>query len=300
LYQLVSLQETQVKDFETLTFQHLLPRFRRIDQDPRLIAIGAEYYSKPIGLVVAEVNPERRTAEVLSVFVKKDYRNFGVGAALLAEIESRINEEGCETVKLAYYSGKAITPVLEAFLCKRGWSEPVVHTLIYTTDMETMAQAPWFRRFKFPRNMHSFLWSELSEIERERLRSSETIGYPPYLSPFKNEQNIEKLISLGLREGDQVIGWSVVHRVAEDTLLYNSLFVQSQYQHLGCAIILLAASIQLQQEHNIPYSMFAVNMDNPVMRRIVDRWFKPYTIKTTEMYATFKSTSQARCLDAKV
>lgn len=300
MYYLVSIQESQVKEYESLTFQNMLPRLRRIDCDSRLIAIGAESSSGSMGLVLANVNIENRTAEILSLYVKPDYREIGIGSALLLEIEGRLHQMGCESVKLTYYAGKTITPVLEAFLDKQGWSTPKVQSLIYTTHIELMAQAPWFRKSAFPGKMQSFLWSELSEIERERLRDSEAIGYPPYLSPFRNEQKLEKLISLGLRAEGHVVGWSLVHRIAGDTLLYSSLFVQSQYQHLGSAIMLLAASIQLQQEHGIPYSMFAVNLDNPFMMRIVDRWFKPYTVKCTEMYAVYKPTSEGRDLHAKV
>lgn len=291
MYHLLSLQTSQIKSYESLTFQYLLSRFRYIDDDPGLIAIGAECFSQPVGLVIAHLNPELRTAEILSLFVKSDFRNMGIGAALLLEIERHILQAGCRTIKLAYSSGKAITPVLESLLNKEGWSSPTLQTVIYTTDVKTMTQAPWFRKFKFPQHMHPFFWSELSQTDRQNLLDFKSIGYPPYLSPFINEHKIDKRMSLGLRAEDQIIGWSLVHHASEDTRLYNSIFVRPQYQHLGCAIILLAESIQLQQQHNIPYSMFAVNTENQVMTRLVERWFKPYTIKTTDMYVTFKSIS---------
>lgn len=291
MFQLVSLEHSKVKDFETLTFQHLLPRLKQIDNDPNLIAFGAESIYGAMGLIIAHVDQKLKRAEILSIYVRSEHRQKGIGTALLAEIESCLHEAGCDTVKLSYYSGKKVTSVLEAFLKKKEWTEPVVQTFIYKTDIKAIANAPWTRALQFPKNMETFMWSNLSEWEKDQLRNSTSIEYPSYLSPFKNEEVIDPFISIGLRTDTEIIGWSMVHHVSEDTRLYDSLFVESRYQHQGSAINLLAASIQLQVAANIPFGMFAVNTTNKVMKRLVDRWFEPYTISVTKMYVTFKSIS---------
>ena len=101
--------------------------------------------------------------------------------------------------------------------------------------------------------------------------------YPEILSPWSDEEIIEPLNSLGLRYEDQVVGWMITHRVAENTIRYTKMFVRKDLQSLGRAISLLAKAIKLQLEtREDSKAVFTVFADNTEMIRFVNKRLAPY------------------------
>jgi hypothetical protein len=82
---------------------------------------------------------------------------------------------------------------------------------------------------------------------------------------------------LGLRYKDQVVGWMITHRVAEDTIRYTKMFVRKDLQSLGRAISLLAKAIKLQLETmEDSKAVCTVFADNTEMIRFVDKRLAPH------------------------
>jgi hypothetical protein len=56
--------------------------------------------------------------------------------------------------------------------------------------------------------------------------------------PFKNEKSIHLETSTGLRYLDKVIGWRITHVVDEQTIRYDTLYVDHEFLHLDWLCIL--------------------------------------------------------------
>jgi hypothetical protein len=120
---------------------------------------------------------------------------------------------------------------------------------------------------------------ELTNQERESIQEQQATSpwYPEILSPWSDEEIIEPLNSLGLRYKDQVVGWMITHRVAEDTIRYTKMFVRKDLQSLGRAISLLAKAIKLQLETmEDSKAVCTVFADNTEMIRFVDKRLAPH------------------------
>lgn len=283
------LENKDVHVYGSLTFRYLLPLLEQIGQESEVCAVGAATADEAVGLVVARLHCTTRSAEIMSIYIKKPYRRKGIGMALMKALEQYIDQSGCNHLRLSYVAGKSITPVFEAFLRNQSWNEPKLQSYIYTVDFK-ISEAPWLITAGLPKDVSLFKWSELTPSERDDIQTLPDIGF---LSPLRSAEKIEFLNSLGLRAHGKVIGWCIVHRAAPDTLLYNSLYVQGQYQSLGCAFIMLTEAIRLQLEAGIPKGMFAVNLQTPQMLSIAERWLAPYASQKTEMRFTQKMLGQS-------
>ncbi|NBD25159.1 GNAT family N-acetyltransferase [Paenibacillus glycinis] len=278
--------------YESLTFQYARPLLRGLDQAGGTIAVGAEWtegnMKEAAGLLV--INVREAAAEVVSVFVAAKFRRRGIGSALFHRAEAILRGMGIAKLSFVYYSGKAITPALEAFLNRGGWSEPIMDGKVYKTDAR-IAEASWIRKTAMPAGMRSFYWHELSGEEKDRLAKLEGSLYPAFLSPFKTRLTLEESNSLGLRIRGKTVGWCMTYRIAGDTLLYDSVYIAPEYRLSGVAFMLVAQSVLIQLERNIPNAIFAVNRESPFMRKMLDRWLAPYATGISERNIAYKDLS---------
>ncbi|QHW32317.1 GNAT family N-acetyltransferase [Paenibacillus rhizovicinus] len=287
--------------YETLTYHYARSLLYREDGGRTSFAVGAEWTewsegtskAKAVGLVVIHFREDGGNAEVVSVFVKAAYRRQGIGTALLREAERILRDMPCERLSFTYYSGKAITPAVEAFLHREGWSEPVSEGKVYQTD-KRIADAAWIRKTAMPKGMRSFYWHEIGPEEKARLLEAEGSLYPAFLSPFKSKLPAEESNSLGLRLHGETVGWCMTYRIADDTVLYDSVYVTPELRLSGCAFMLIAQSISIQLERGIPKAIFAVNNEAPFMRKMLDRWLMPYATGVSERRAAYKTIMTTR------
>jgi GNAT superfamily N-acetyltransferase len=257
------------------------------------LLVGAETAEgEPVGLLVADLESDfaGKTAEVISLFVTAKYRRNGAGGALLNKAEAFLCRDGYEGISLIYYAGKEITPVLEAFLRRRAWSPPTMQSKVFRMDFRIFkSQAQWLKRITIPQGMSIFLWKDMHPNDKISILKLEGRQYPRFLSPFKTDMAPEEANSLGLTVGDEVVGWCTTYRIAEDTILYDSLYVHERYQGLGCAFALLAQAIELQsRDITVPFAMFVVNAISTGMMRMVERRFADCASQISERLAVFK------------
>lgn len=300
MYSVKRLRAAECSPYESLTYRYARPLLYRTDADSSVLVVGAEWtegerQGEAAGLVVLQCGEAGGTAEVVSVFVKAAFRRRGIGSALLCEAERLLRDMHVGRLAFTYYSGKSITPALEAFLRREGWSEPMPEGKVYKTDAR-IAEAPWIRKTAMPKGMRSFYWHEIDREEKERLLALEGSLYPAFLSPFKTKLPPENGNSLGLRLRGETVGWCVNYRIAEDTVLYDSVFVTPELRLTGCAFMLVAQSIAIQLEQGIPNAIFAVNRQSPFMRNLLDRWLEPHAKSVAERRTAAKTISAPRGL----
>lgn len=261
-------------------------RLRNLQADETTIAIGVSNLEKPVGLAMAEIFPEDKSAKILSICVAPAYRRQKIGTALLIRLEEELYKRGCTKAKLFFKAGKPTSLAVESLLQKLNWSIPQPWDIECKSDLETIFKAPWLQmKFHLPRDMMIFPWAEITD--QERIVIQKTYELEPWFedgaNPFKNEKNLEPLNSLGLRYQGKVVGWMLTERIAPDSIYYKCMFVRKDLQRLGRGIALFVNAIRIQDEAKIPKGIWGVHLENPPMLRFVKKHMMPYLTSFEEV-----------------
>lgn len=296
MYKLDILRNSDASKYTQFTF----PSFRsplqgNIEANPLIVAIRASDLGQPIGLAIAEIR-QSTVAEVLSIFVNPPYRSAGIGTALLIRLEAELALRSCTTAKLVYMAGKPTTPALESLLQTCHWTAPEPRMLVCRGQTEMVVKAPWIQRYShLPAAYRIFPWVEITPEEREVIQQTQAVHswIPEDLVPFRYEQNLEPLNSLGLRYQGQVVGWVINHRLDPDTIRYTCSFVREDLQKMGRIISLYAEACKRQANANIPNGIWTVPYIHKAMVNFVKHRWVPYLTSVAE------TRGSSKLLDAK-
>ena len=258
MYDYLLLEQSNVAQYEELTYPAFRPHLRKVTLDSSKVAIGVELDSQPIGLIFAEygttkATPPKTFGQILSFFVVPEYRNKGIGTALLQKMSAELKHRGCEEISLKYLD--RLSPTL--------------------ADDYTI-----------------FPWHTLTEADRDYIKGvMETHPLTRRFSPFTEEKKIEPLNSLGLRYRDKVVGWMINHRTAPHTIRYTQMYVHPEYQPLSQSILFLGKAIKLQCEAvpEVPNATFRVETDNTPMVNFVNRRLAPHLENIRHAWRVSKS-----------
>lgn len=245
---------------------------------PKLILVGVQLQSQPVGFVSALCSSNQTRASILSLFVEPTHRQQGLGKQLLAQMQQVLSNLGYQQVDLTYRSD-IVTPALEHILKQHNWLPSRPYSLVCSAQVQDFKKAPWMYRHPLLASFTLFPWLELTPQQRQEIQAQQQAGlrYPPELDPFREEDKIEPITSLGLRYQGQVVGWMITHRIAPDTIRYSSLFVNQDLPKIRCAIPLLAAALKRQIENpELPTLTFVVMAYNTPMIRFLHRHLAPY------------------------
>lgn len=295
MYVLTNINRAIAPYYRDFTFPAFKSRLCDLETQDSLVAIGASLKKQPIGLVLAEIQEDRQAAKVLSIYVKPAYRRLGVGKALMSELEKQLYKSGCLKVEIVYANSKESTIALERLIEKLNWITPQPRMLICKSTTEKITSAPWLHKHTLPPELKIFPWFDLTTAQRLRIQQQQDRQpwYPELLTPFNDESHLEPLNSLSLLDKDEVVGWTLNHRIAPNTIRYTSLFVREDLQKLGRAIALLAEAIKRQVNSDIFYGIWTVAVDNRPMVNFVKRRLAPYLISLTETKEANKLLSNA-------
>jgi len=272
-------------DYAALTYPHFRQGLQAGIAAGEVVAIAAEDGGGPVGLALALIDREARTAELLSLFVVPDHRRQGIGATLIRQLSAELRQRGSQRLTMRYPdspSSVALARILE----KQHWTAPKAAALVCyaSTDRVQQAQQPHLTQYlerlttKLPPEYSLFLWAELTTADRQAITSQmATDATMQRFDPFIDAARLEPLNSLGLRYQDQVVGWIITHRIAPDTIRYTQMYVNPDNQPLSRSTLLLAKAIQLQVDR-LPHTQgtFRVDMDNIPMVKFVRRRLQPY------------------------
>ena len=208
--------------------------------------------------------------------MKPDHRQQGLGKQLLAQMEQVLSNHGCQQVYMIYSSDIA-TPALEHILKQDNWLPSRLYSLVCSIKPQDFKKASWMYR-PLPASFTTFPWLELTPQQRQEIQQQQQEGlkYPPELDPFREEDRIEPINSLGLCYQGQVVGWMITHRIAPDTIRYSALFVREDLPKIRCALPLLIAAIKRQKEiPGVTTATFVVMAYNTPMIRFLQRHLAP-------------------------
>jgi GNAT superfamily N-acetyltransferase len=282
MYKFVVLNRENAFQYDNLTYPSFRYRLRIFKPNESLIAIGVHLDDIPVGLVFTELLSDRSSAKVLSLFVVPEHRGQGLGKTLLTKMEQQLRQVGCSKVSLVYLPNST-TVFLEKILECGNWLSPNPRMLIGRVVIleSTIQTADWVggNATILDSSYAMFPWIELTQEERQNILTEqfESFWYPENCSPFKEEEKLEPINSIGLRYQNKIVGWMITHRIAPDTIRYTSLFVKKELQGIGRAIPLLAAAINSQLQHpDLQQATFAVDINNKLMVKFIQRRLAPH------------------------
>lgn len=94
MYTLIKLNQSTATGYEGFTFSSFQPKLQTLEAQESIVAIGASVIQQPIGLALAEIQEDGKTASLLSLFVNPRYRHLGIGTSLLIQLEKNANRKG--------------------------------------------------------------------------------------------------------------------------------------------------------------------------------------------------------------
>lgn len=290
MYTLNVLNDSTAAKYEHLTYPIFRSRLEASGLQQSIVAIGASFLWQPVGLAMAEISPDGTKGEVLSIFVTPQSRCAGIGTSLLTCLEQELFKRGCTGVKLDYITGKPTTPALERLLQKCNWVPPQPRMLVCKSTIEMIVNAPWMHRYSLPSSFTIFPLTELTEDDRLSIqqRQVEEPWIPQDLIPFRHEENLEPLNSVGLRYKGEVVGWVITHRLDPDTIRYTCSFVRLDLQKMGRIIPLYVEAIKRQYQANILKGIWTVPFCHTAMINFVKRRMADYMESIEESRGSFK------------
>jgi len=265
--------------------------------------------SKVHALALTLIDRETSVGRILSIFVIKESRGRGFADTLLSNVEAELKSQGVKSSRLEYKSQNPSTEIVEHLLEKHGWDgSGVIATTGETfywnvqrpTEQDKQQEGKLFiipraDRYELPEEAEIFHWSELTDQDRAFMEDAlaNDDRYPIGFSPNNGGEEINMLNSMGLRYKGEIAGWVITHQINPTTIRYSNVFMRQDLQVYGCAILLLQASIDLQNEviTKIPNSLFTAYDRHPEMVRFARKRLFPFMDKVSELRYRTKQLS---------
>lgn len=246
----------KIKLYEQLTPQNLHYLLHDKLSD-RIIVIEASDEGTPVGLALGTYKKSYHYAEINSLFVKPEYRQKKIGTTLLKQLQNEVKKEKGILITSIFPLEDETSTIWQKILTNNKWDEHIPFMTRCTFYREYF-NPPWLHTpIKFPPDYQEFLWSEITNDEKDQIKRMEKQGIvPDILSPFFEESRIEPLNSLGLRYKGEIVGWMITHRIDQNTIRYTSLFLIKDFRNQSYSTKLLLDAILLQKKSDVNIGVF--------------------------------------------
>jgi hypothetical protein len=224
--------------------------------------------------------PDTTEVELVSLFVTKENRREGVARNLMRAFEQVARHQARPILSAVYMTGRAGTDVFEHIAKSLGWGDPGTRMVSVRFSTESLARAPWMGKYKLGAGWEIFPWSELTEAEREKIRTTneESEWIKPDLVPWKFDlHGFDPKTSLGARYKGDVVGWVINHQIAEDTIRYTCSFMRQPWGKMGKIVPLYSESFTRFLASGATWATFTTPLRHRGMVAFAKRWFGPWS-----------------------
>jgi len=264
----------------------LAPTSRHPEQgDPRRIqplAVVARAGGELLGLALGEQPlAGGPPPELLSLFVRPEVRQHGIGAALVGAFEEELVRRGFTEVAAVYTAGKPAIAAVERIFAGRNWEAPRPRTLSVRFPPARALESDLFS----PRRMRAlgagldlFPWESAERQELEEIRASHQRQpwITPALAPWRFEgADFDPISSIGARYRGAIVGWVLNHRVDERTVRFTCSFMRKDISRRGRIVPLYHESLRRLAAAGVPRATFITPVVYPNMIRFIERWIAP-------------------------
>ncbi|MBA3286009.1 MAG: hypothetical protein H0U27_13260, partial [Nitrosopumilus sp.] len=229
---------------------------------------------------IALLNTNVNMLDVLHIEVDIAHRNRHIGRTLLGKVQEEATKLGAKTFSFIYPLDQPETVAIEKILDANQWKGSRKFLIRALFDPSTFKfNAPIMHlQYEYPPGYREFLWKDLKESQREDLLHRERQGhFSRAISPFREEEIMEPLNSLGLEYEGRVVGWLINHHIDPDIIRYTSFYIEPSLKYKGLAMKLMSDSLILHgdlmfHKHGlteVPYLQVHPSYINFVERRLV-------------------------------
>jgi GNAT superfamily N-acetyltransferase len=232
---------------------------------------------RPAALVIGQLSEDGATLELVSLLVVAALRDRGLATALLALVEADVRPRGVRRLFGTYMTSSPSIPALERVFAKRGFEPPIQRKVAVRFTPEEPAQAPWYQKARLPEGSEIFPWTELSADEDAALKQSQADRpwIPADLEPWRCDQNVDVVSSVGLRKGGEVVGWVINHRMRPDLVAFTVSYMRPDLARRGAIFSLYVESLKRLQGTGVTCT-YVTDASFESMARFTLRRVAPY------------------------
>lgn len=292
------LTQEQLEDFALLAPRGMLSGLSvagspKYSLNTKTYAIGKRLAILPVGLLLVRVEgrPWNRYAEIVLLAVSAPFWKRGIATEMMHECINGLHRAGVKAISVSYPTGtESETAMTKLTHESKGWRDGIVTSLYSTGEHGAEAFVERYRLIATKlaiRNeieIDGYNSSSARQIKKAMndLRPPEWAVLPARESEGNSVAwgSFNPLTSVILRRKNEIIGWSVCHKIRDNTHRITVAYVSKELQKNGALLIAIVASVQsILQQHrengsgpslNIRFGVFSTNigMTNFTRRKI--------------------------------
>ncbi len=253
-----------------------------------VITLTAFVGKRAAGVLLIRVQSEDNEARILWQVVAKEFQGNGIGTQLLQDGITQLKEHNIGTLIYEYFTDQPGLATVQRIFEKCKFSAPSHFGIGCQFFGLTVGKAPWVAKEFNQDDFDLKLWRDIDDSSKAELKETglEEMNVPSKLSPFRDDEILEKSNSLGLLHDGKIVGWQINHRSSRDTIRYTALFVRDDLKRYGTILPLLGQSIKLQLEMKTIFPLhgyFVVPEEMVQMTKFVQKRFSKYADKMSEI-----------------
>lgn len=283
------LSSNQAKLYLPFTYKKYREWLKKLEPslEKEVLLVGASYESQPIGLLVAKIFPEKSGVALLSLFVQGNFRNQGIGTALLKKAMVFLKENKIALINSTYYMLKD-APKFEKVLQKAGWEPPTVYRLSYRFSFENLTESHidrWLRRMPKNSDYQLIPWDKVSQKELSQI--DELNEQDGRWKKLRSTESIQQLQMNNfhlyiLKDETNILGWAIIEPHQIDTI-YFTLYKLKKYPELNVGVIMFLMALKISIKLQMPYGLVEFKSDE-TRTRMSDIFFKSLDATVTEQH----------------
>ncbi len=291
-YQLVKniSQAYILNNLLNLTFPPFDKKTKTLKVQEPMLGVIARDDEKIIGTVIFEAVSKSRNPEILSFYVKKEYRDKGIGSELFNMANKVITKANIKEPLIFFRSSWRASDKTAHLLKKHGWTTPVPIFQVYKSSIREFSKVKWPSDTALPKPYQLINYSEIAENQKEEIQNAfKDNQIPFYLHPFHKEKHIQKSVSSFLLHEGKIAGWLIGYRNTLDSVEYNNLFLFPEHRKkITLPMVMLHNAISTQLQENIPEGIWLIQSSNRKMIAYIERYFDAAIKKKEIMLKSIK------------
>ena len=242
-------------------------------RNKQMFGVAALLGSQIIGFVAA-TRISSGVGRIISLNVELKYRGRGIGTNLIRAIDKMAKTIKLNTLNIYFQCHSGNKCQMDKILKSNNWSKPLQLAVLATSDLNHLRNCMWHEKYPLPNGFIIKNWDRSHDIIN--IFDEAPLG----LVETTNSNQIEANISKQLFFNSNMVGWVVADRVANHTIRYSSLYVLPSCRKHGQGLHLLSSALQSQVHSGIPYAKAAVNSNNHMVLKLINRKAQ-YLIRST-------------------
>lgn len=291
-----ALDAQDTSAFAGFTYPRLSGKLRHLPES--WFAIGAWIAGRPAGLALGHME-DNGAAELLSVFVDREWRCRGIGRRLVAELSHLLRARGARLISARIGGHNPSRPALDLALTRLGW--PALDCVEIRVLGHAGAMAREGGQWKGVRSLlddDAVTYDPWIDFGAQDLQAFDALilqsGLKRPSRDYLAIEGLEPRVSVVLRRAGVPVGW-VVGRHALAPMLdgrqvpaigYTSAFVEPSLARRGVLIGGFWHAFTRQADVFGPESIAVYQTPTPRMIALSRRRFAPIALETNEVFAS--------------